>query len=216
MDGERDNQGQPGKNPIKIPSYQEVFGSGASSSPAPPSYNPPLASSCAAASSSSSSFSQSFSFLKSTEFYTPPPPPPQPAVNPRYFPLSTAFFSNFLRRRPAPEFMLWCRPPQASPSAQVSQSKNTILVSHRQVLNRDYLSGDAYPHLLRQILSLFVCLAEREPAAEAHQECEVGIRRYYSRLRNRAIIMCPVHKVLTASILLCHRCKHYESTTVLV
>ncbi|GJN19909.1 hypothetical protein PR202_gb07224 [Eleusine coracana subsp. coracana] len=112
--GERDNQGrqgQPGKNLIKIPSYHEVFGSGASSSSAPPSYNPPLASSGAAAASSSSSssaasFSQSFSFLKSTEFYSPPPPPPQPTSTPR--------------------------PPQASPSAPGPQSKNVILVSHRQ------------------------------------------------------------------------------------
>ena len=88
MDGGREQQappeGQPGKNLIKIPSYQEVFGTGASSSSSKPaSYNPPLASSggtaAAAASSSSSSsgsFSQAFSFLKSSEFYSPPPPPP--------------------------------------------------------------------------------------------------------------------------------------------
>ncbi|TVU31971.1 hypothetical protein EJB05_23687 [Eragrostis curvula] len=113
MDGERENQGrqgQPGKNLIKIPSYQEVFGSSTSSSSAPPSYNPPLASSGATSSSSSSSsstsFSQSFSFLKSSEFYTPPQPPPQPTTAPR--------------------------PPQASSSAPVPQSKNVILVSHRQ------------------------------------------------------------------------------------
>ncbi|XP_006662516.1 DNA excision repair protein ERCC-1 [Oryza brachyantha] len=86
MDGQRDEEQQgrrqpePGKNIIKIPSYQEVFGSGASSSPAPPSYNPPPPS--AATASSSSSFSQAFSFLKSTEFYSPPPPPPQ-ATTPR-------------------------------------------------------------------------------------------------------------------------------------
>ncbi|XP_062205963.1 DNA excision repair protein ERCC-1 [Phragmites australis] len=114
MDGERERQAperQPGKNLIKIPAYQEVFGSGTSSSSAPPSYNPPLASSGAAASSSSSSsssgsFSQTFSFLKSSEFYSPPPPPPQPTTTPR--------------------------PPQASPSGPVPQSKNAILVSHRQ------------------------------------------------------------------------------------
>jgi DNA excision repair protein ERCC-1 len=73
--GRRRRQPEPGKNLIKIPSYQEVFGSGASSSAAPPSYNPPPTT--AASSSSSSSFSQAFSFLKSTEFYSPPPPPPQ-------------------------------------------------------------------------------------------------------------------------------------------
>ncbi|KAL6906506.1 hypothetical protein ACP4OV_004107 [Aristida adscensionis] len=113
MDGERESQGQPGKNLIKIPSYQEVFGSGASGSAAsasapPPSYNPPLASSGAGSSSSSSpaaSFTQAFSFLKSSEFYSPPPPPPQPATP---------------------------RPSQASASTPVPQSKNAILVSHRQ------------------------------------------------------------------------------------
>ncbi|KAL6642819.1 hypothetical protein ACP70R_021000 [Stipagrostis hirtigluma subsp. patula] len=106
MDGERENQGQSGKkNLIKIPSYQEVFGSGASSSAPPPSYNPPLASSGAASSSSAASFSQAFSFLKSSEFYSPPPPPPQ-ATTPR--------------------------PPQTSASTPVPQSKNAILVSHRQ------------------------------------------------------------------------------------
>ncbi|KAL5225780.1 hypothetical protein ABZP36_012419 [Zizania latifolia] len=113
MDGQREQQGrrqsEPGKNVIKIPSYQEVFGNAASSSSsstaAPPSYNPPLpsASSAAAAasSSSSSSFSQAFSFLKSSEFYTPPPPQ---ATTPR--------------------------PPQAGSSAPAP--KNSILVSHRQ------------------------------------------------------------------------------------
>uniref|UniRef100_A0A0D9XLL6 DNA excision repair protein ERCC-1 n=1 Tax=Leersia perrieri TaxID=77586 RepID=A0A0D9XLL6_9ORYZ len=115
MDGQREEQSsgrrQPetGKNLIKIPSYQEVFGSGtgASSSAAPPSYNPspPNAAGAAASlsSSSSSSFSQAFSFLKSTEFYSPPPPPPQ-ATTPR--------------------------PPQTSLAS--SAPKNAILVSHRQ------------------------------------------------------------------------------------
>ncbi|XP_066380533.1 DNA excision repair protein ERCC-1-like [Miscanthus floridulus] len=114
MEGGREQQappeGQPGKNLIKIPSYQEVFGTGTSSSSTKPaSYNPPLASSAAASSSSSSSgsFSQAFSFLKSSEFYSPPPPPPQPTTT-------------------TP------RPPQASPSASTPQSKNAILVSHRQ------------------------------------------------------------------------------------
>ncbi|CAN6287717.1 unnamed protein product [Urochloa humidicola] len=115
MEGGREQQGpperQPGKNLIKIPSYQEVFGTGASSSSStPPSYNPPLptagAPAASTSSSSSGSFSQAFSFLKSSEFYSPPPPPPQPTSTPR--------------------------PPQASSSASVPQSKNAILVSHRQ------------------------------------------------------------------------------------
>ncbi|KAF8722339.1 hypothetical protein HU200_022630 [Digitaria exilis] len=92
MDGEKEQQGaperQPGKNLIKIPSYQEVFGTGStSSSSTPPSYNPPLPSAgtpaASTSSSSSGSFSQAFSFLKSSEFYSPPPPPPpQPASHP--------------------------------------------------------------------------------------------------------------------------------------
>lgn len=88
--GRRRRQPEPGKNLIKIPSYQEVFGSGASSSAAPPSYNPPPTT-AASSSSSSSSFSQAFSFLKSTEFYSPPPPPPQ-TTTPRYSPLISLDF----------------------------------------------------------------------------------------------------------------------------
>jgi len=116
MDGGREQQAppeaQPGKNLIKIPSYQEVFGTGAaSSSSKPASYNPPLASSGAAAaasssSSSSGSFSQAFSFLKSSEFYSPPPPPPQPTTTtPRYLILSSLSSSSQYPRRRRPR--LW-------------------------------------------------------------------------------------------------------------
>uniref|UniRef100_A0ACD5TJ24 Uncharacterized protein n=1 Tax=Avena sativa TaxID=4498 RepID=A0ACD5TJ24_AVESA len=111
MDGQQGRQRpESGKNLIKIPSYQEVFGttSSSSSSSAPTSYNPPLpaAAAAAAAPSSSSSFSEAFSFLKSSEFYSPPPAPPQPSTAPR--------------------------PPVAGPSTAASQSKNAILVSNRQ------------------------------------------------------------------------------------
>ncbi|OEL36807.1 DNA excision repair protein ERCC-1 [Dichanthelium oligosanthes] len=141
MDREKEQQGpperQPGKNLIKIPSYQEVFGPGASSSSTPPSYNPPLASAVAPAASSSASssgsFSQAFSFLKSSEFYSPPPPPPQPASTPRYV-YCPPLVLNPWRRRPQTlmSSVSWRRPPQASSSAPVPQSKNAILVSHRQ------------------------------------------------------------------------------------
>ncbi|KAG6477585.1 DNA excision repair protein ERCC-1-like [Zingiber officinale] len=50
---------------IKIPSYQEVFGTAGSSTPPPHNPYP--------------SFSQAFSFIKSSEFYTPPPAPPPPS-----------------------------------------------------------------------------------------------------------------------------------------
>ncbi|XP_047096235.1 DNA excision repair protein ERCC-1 [Lolium rigidum] len=109
MDGQQGRQRpESGKNLIKIPSYQEVFGttSSSSSSSAPTSYNPPLPATAGAA-ASSSSFSEAFSFLKSSEFYSPPaPPPPQPSTAPR--------------------------PPVAGPSAAAAQSKNAILVSNRQ------------------------------------------------------------------------------------
>lgn len=108
MDGQQGRQRpESGKNLIKIPSYQEVFGTtSSSSSSAPTSYNPPLPATAGAA-ASSSSFSEAFSFLKSSEFYSPPaPPPPQPSTAPR--------------------------PPVASPSAAATQSKNAILVSNRQ------------------------------------------------------------------------------------
>ncbi|KAM3402719.1 hypothetical protein ACQJBY_006501 [Aegilops geniculata] len=110
MDGEQGRQRpDSGKNLIKIPSYQEVFGNGtaaSSSSSTPPSYNPPLPSAASAAAGSSSSFSEAFSFLKSSEFYSPPPPPPQPSTSPR--------------------------PPLAGATTTPSQSKNAILVSNRQ------------------------------------------------------------------------------------
>ncbi|KAM0914049.1 hypothetical protein ACQ4PT_011755 [Festuca glaucescens] len=108
MDGQQGQQRpDSGKNLIKIPSYQEVFGTtSSSSSSAPTSYNPPLPAAAAASASSSSSFSEAFSFLKSSEFYSPPPLPPQP---------STA-----------------SRPPVANPSTAATQSKNAILVSNRQ------------------------------------------------------------------------------------
>jgi DNA excision repair protein ERCC-1 len=85
MDGQQGRQRpESGKNLIKIPSYQEVFGTTSSSSSAPTSYNPPLPATAGAA-ASSSSFSEAFSFLKSSEFYSPPaPPPPQPSTAPRY------------------------------------------------------------------------------------------------------------------------------------
>lgn len=108
MDGQQGRQRpESGKNLIKIPSYQEVFGTtSSSSSSAPTSYNPPLPATAGAA-ASSSSFSEAFSFLKSSEFYSPPAPPPaQPSTAPR--------------------------PPVASPSAAATQSKNAILVSNRQ------------------------------------------------------------------------------------
>uniref|UniRef100_A0ACD5TNC2 Uncharacterized protein n=1 Tax=Avena sativa TaxID=4498 RepID=A0ACD5TNC2_AVESA len=110
MDGQQGRQRpESGKNLIKIPSYQEVFGTTSSSSSAPTSYNPPLpatAAAAAASSSSSSSFSEAFSFLKSSEFYSPPPAPPQLSMQ--------------------------CRPPVAGSSTAASQSKNAILVSNRQ------------------------------------------------------------------------------------
>ncbi|XP_078154556.1 nucleotide repair protein isoform X2 [Carex rostrata] len=105
---QRENKSEK-KNPIKIPSYQEVFGGTTTTAAATTSssYNP----------SPPTSFSQAFSFVKSTEFYSPPPPPPPPP--PSSEPTSgSGTTSN-------------SSTPAASGSS-ANQNRNAILVSHRQ------------------------------------------------------------------------------------
>ena len=63
----------------------------------------------------------------------------------------------------------WRRPPQASSSAPVAQtqSKSTILVSHRQVLGRDYwhhgtsIFPPSYPSSMANFESLFILVPQR-------------------------------------------------------
>ncbi|KAJ3682144.1 hypothetical protein LUZ60_014717 [Juncus effusus] len=91
------------KNLIKIPSYQEVFGTTSTSSSHNPSPPPPAP---------ATSFSQAFSFIKSSEFYSPPPqppPPPPPETTPRETGADVS-----------------------SSERQASSSNRAILVSHRQ------------------------------------------------------------------------------------
>ncbi|RWR80800.1 DNA excision repair protein ERCC-1 isoform X1 [Cinnamomum micranthum f. kanehirae] len=107
-DDERQQNNQKQKGLIKIPSYQEVF---QSSQPKPP---PPLF-------QPSSSFSQAFSFLKSSEFYTPPPPPPPPDNASRQVAQSSASASASASTTSS----------SSSPYPS-TQSRNAILVSHRQ------------------------------------------------------------------------------------
>ncbi|KAK9292622.1 hypothetical protein L1049_020597 [Liquidambar formosana] len=106
---------------IEIPSYQEVLESSQSKPKPPPSlFNP------------SPSFSQAFSFLKSSEFYSPPPPPPPPP------PLSAASSSQQIGRLEAPSSSSSVSAAAAvtssssSSSSHYAQTRNAILVSHRQ------------------------------------------------------------------------------------
>ncbi|PKA64196.1 DNA excision repair protein ERCC-1 [Apostasia shenzhenica] len=124
-----EDKGLEKKGLIKIPSYEEVFGSsggrGGSSSSHP--YNPPA------------SFSEAFSFIKASEFYTPPPQPPASATappqegTPRRDPESEAS-SSVVSHCPS------SYPSSGSASASSNylsvnasaQHRNAILVSHRQ------------------------------------------------------------------------------------
>ncbi|KAJ8772046.1 hypothetical protein K2173_027223 [Erythroxylum novogranatense] len=93
------------KTVIEIPSYNQVIESSLSNPTQAQSqslFNP------------SQSFSQAFSFIKSSEFYSPPPPPPPPPP------------SQILANTTASTAAV------ASPTRQSSQSRNAILVSHRQ------------------------------------------------------------------------------------
>ncbi|MBA0875014.1 hypothetical protein Goshw_025096 [Gossypium schwendimanii] len=103
---------------IGIPSYKEVIESSQTKSTPPSLFTP------------SQSFSQAFNFIKSSEFYSPPPPPPPPAPS---SPLSTP--------RPTGEANVpssssaastSASPAAAAASSSSSQSRNAILVSHRQ------------------------------------------------------------------------------------
>ncbi|MCL7023265.1 hypothetical protein MKW94_000457 [Papaver nudicaule] len=103
------------KSIIAIPSYEEVFdNSQQNPKPNQSLFNP------------SPSFSQAFSFIKNTEFYTPPPPtPPTPPV-PTSSPSPSA--PNNSSRANGQSVAS----PSTSSSVQSAQTRNAILVSHRQ------------------------------------------------------------------------------------
>ncbi|KDP23543.1 hypothetical protein JCGZ_23376 [Jatropha curcas] len=96
---------------IQIPSYQEVI---ESSQPKTQSLFKP-----------SQTFSQAFSSIKNSEFYTPPPPPPSAASTSSS--QSGIISNNSSVPSPSPSASA-----ASSSSLQTGQSRNAILVSHRQ------------------------------------------------------------------------------------
>ncbi|KAG6646548.1 DNA excision repair protein ERCC-1 [Carya illinoinensis] len=123
----RPNQERKSSIVIKIPSYQEVVESSQSKSTPPSLFNP------------SQSFSQAFSFIKSSEFYSPPPP--LSSTSSSYFPqpvqASDGTGSRQTTQSDAPSSSSSASAPAATPSSTLStplstQSRNAILVSHRQ------------------------------------------------------------------------------------
>ncbi|KAM3752752.1 hypothetical protein ACB098_03G042800 [Castanea mollissima] len=112
---------------IKIPSYQEVIESSQSKSTPPSLFNP------------SKSFSQAFSFIKSSEFYTPPPQPP-PSNTSSSSQSSQALDGTVSRQigqshPPSSSSRASTAAPATSSPLSTSlatQSRNAILVSHRQ------------------------------------------------------------------------------------
>ncbi|KAJ1387458.1 RuvA domain 2-like [Sesbania bispinosa] len=94
---------------IKIPSYQEVVESSQAKSTPPSLFVP------------SQTFSQAFAFVKSSEFYSPPPSLPR-ETGQLEAPSSTSTSSATTVSASSSKL----------PSSQVTQSRNAILVSHRQ------------------------------------------------------------------------------------
>ncbi|XP_021282630.1 DNA excision repair protein ERCC-1 [Herrania umbratica] len=104
---------------IGIPSYKEVIESSQIKSTPPSLFTP------------SQSFSQAFNFIKSSEFYSPPPAPPAPSSSavstPRPVGEANVPSSSAAAAASASAF-----PAAASSSSNSAQSRNAILVSHRQ------------------------------------------------------------------------------------
>ncbi|TKY52196.1 DNA excision repair protein ERCC-1 [Spatholobus suberectus] len=94
---------------IRIPSYQEVIESSQARSTPPSLFVP------------SQTFSQAFAFVKSSEFYSRPPPPSREAGQ-SDAPSSTSTSSTAAAAAAS----------STLPSSQLTQSRNSILVSHRQ------------------------------------------------------------------------------------
>ncbi|KAK7269304.1 hypothetical protein RIF29_22027 [Crotalaria pallida] len=102
------------KKVITIPSYEEVVSSSLAKSTPPSLFVPSHSQSQSQSQTQTQTFSEAFSFLKSSEFYSAPPPPP-----------SSSSFS----RETAPSSTSTS---SAVPAASSSQTRNAILVSHRQ------------------------------------------------------------------------------------
>ncbi|KAA8536891.1 hypothetical protein F0562_029369 [Nyssa sinensis] len=127
MENEDDEREQPDRRReknnsfvIKIPSYQEVI-ENSSSKTAPSLFNP------------SPSFSQAFNFIKNSEFYTPPPPPASASSQPSQASDTAALRQIGQSEVPSSSSSFSAAPvASSSSSVQIAQSRNAILVSHRQ------------------------------------------------------------------------------------
>ncbi|KAJ4830820.1 Excision repair cross-complementation group 1 [Turnera subulata] len=130
-EGEEEQQNTQSRNQnnrkvvIQIPSYQEVIDN---SQPKPSQANSNLF-------KPSQTFSQAFSFIKNTEFYTPPPPP-QPSATSSFSQQGlvsiNASTSSGVASSPSPSASAPSAAAATSSSSQSNQSRNAILVSHRQ------------------------------------------------------------------------------------
>ncbi|XP_027366153.1 DNA excision repair protein ERCC-1 [Abrus precatorius] len=98
---------------IRIPSYQEVVESSQARSTPPSLFVP------------SQTFSEAFAFVKSSEFYSPPPPSLSRETGKSDAPSSTSTSSAAAASASASAS-------STLPSSQITQTRNAILVSHRQ------------------------------------------------------------------------------------
>ncbi|KAI3518919.1 hypothetical protein L1887_07816 [Cichorium endivia] len=118
---ERDNQNANNNSSssfvIKIPSYEEVNQSSQSKTPLQSLFNP------------SQSFSQAFKSIKNTEFYAPPPPPPPP---PSSSSTPRGIQSSGVDATPSSSSPPVATANSTGVSSSSTQSRNAILVSHRQ------------------------------------------------------------------------------------
>ncbi|EOY11409.1 DNA excision repair protein ERCC-1 isoform 1 [Theobroma cacao] len=105
---------------IGIPSYKEVIESSQIKSTPPSLFTP------------SQSFSQAFNFIKSSEFYSPPPAPPAPSSAAISTPRPVGEANVPSSSAAAAAASASASPVAASSSSNSSQSRNAILVSHRQ------------------------------------------------------------------------------------
>ncbi|KAF5740594.1 DNA excision repair protein ERCC-1 [Tripterygium wilfordii] len=113
MENQQGNTESKSKVVIQIPSYQEVLESSQQNS-SQSLFKP------------SQSFSQAFSFLKSSEFYSPPPSSSISSQS------TTTTLNGAVPRHNEPSDVPSSAPASTSAVASSNQSRNAILVSHRQ------------------------------------------------------------------------------------
>ncbi|MED6108840.1 Excision repair cross-complementation group 1, variant 2 [Stylosanthes scabra] len=119
---EQNNKNEDGANKkssvvIKIPSYEEVLQTSQHKSTPTSLFVP------------SQTFSQAFSFVKSSNFYAPPPPPTTTTTATASSPSSSSIERESSQLNPPSSTSTSSA---TAASSQVAQSRNAILVSHRQ------------------------------------------------------------------------------------